>query len=337
MTPLGTAAPEAPHARDGAASRRGYYKDHLGDLPSRLREAVPTDVLRDLHHRSAVRHFLIVARQAALLALCAWGAIRFDDPWIWVPLAALQGTVILSFIILLHEVVHETVFQHRRPGTYVWLGRLYALPSAIAATQFKKWHLDHHDQLGSASADPKRAHLSPKRNARWLKLLYMTAGLFVIYAKAAATAARAYTPQMRRTIALERLANVVVHAAVIAAIWRVAGGEAVVRAWLVPLFVFFPMAFTVNRLGQHYWVDPTDPAKWGTRVDGSFLMNAVFLQSNHHMEHHYFPSVPLYHLPALNRRLRPFWDRIGHPSRSYPRLLWKWFVENRAPHTNWDD
>jgi hypothetical protein len=45
--------------------------------------------------------------------------------------------------------------------------------------------------------------------------------------------------------------------------------------------------------------------------------------------------VPLQNLPALNRRLRPFWDGIGHPSRTYRQLLWKWFVENGPPHADW--
>lgn len=337
MVPVETAAPEAPAPPlgDDAAPRRGFYKRHLGDLPHRLLEAVPPDALRALHSRSPARHFLIAGRQAALLVALAWVCVRFEEPWIWVPAAALQGFVILSFIILLHEVVHETVFRHRRPGAYVLLGRLYALPSAIAASQFRRWHLDHHDELGSATDDPKRAHLSPKRNARWLKALYMTAGLFVIYARAAAREARTYPAGLRRTIALERLGNLVVHAGVVAALWRLAGGDAVVRAWLVPLFVSFPVAFTVNRLGQHYWIDPSDPAKWGTRVDGNPLLGFLFLNSHLHLEHHYFPSVPLQNLPALNRRLRPFWDAIGHPSRTYGRLLWKWFVENRAPHTDW--
>ena len=331
--PVGGSSPGA-----GPAPRRGYYKEHLGDLPKRLLEAVPPEVLRTLHERSAARHFLIAARQTAILLFLGWVCVRYDNPWIWVPAAALQGTVLLSFIILLHEVVHETVFRHRRPGWYRALALAYALPSSIAASQFKRWHLDHHDELGSKTDDPKRAHLSPKRNARWLKLLYLTPGLFVIYARAAGTEAKTYPAALRRTIALERVTNVAIHLGIIAALWNFTdgGGDAVVRAWLVPLFGFFPAAFTVNRLGQHYWVDPTDPAKWGTRVDGSPVVNFLFLQSNHHIEHHYFPSVPLYRLGALNRRLRPFWERIGHPSRSYPVLLWKWFVENRAPHTNWE-
>ena len=86
------------------------------------------------------------------------------------------------------------MFRHRRPVAYRWLGLLYAAPSAISASQFKRWHLDHHDELGSATEDPKRAHLSPKRNARWLKFLYLTPALFAIYMRAAKTAAKRYPP-----------------------------------------------------------------------------------------------------------------------------------------------
>jgi fatty acid desaturase len=316
---------------------RGYYHDHVDGLPARLLGAVPRDDLRVLHERSGWRHLAIALRQAALGGVCFWGTITYENPWIWVPLAAIQGTVILSFIILLHEVIHECVFRKRRPGLERLLGLLYAAPSTIAASQFGRWHLDHHKGLGSATEDPKRAHLSPKRNARWYKALYMTAGLFFIYMKASSTEARTYDAALKRRIAMEKVTNYVLHASVIAAIWHFFGGEAVLRAYVVPLAVFFPPAFMLNRLGQHYWIDPNDPAKWSTRVDGSPIVNFLFLNSNHHIEHHYFPRVPLYRLPALNRRLRPFWDEIGHPSRSYPALMWGWFVRNSKPHTDWTD
>jgi fatty acid desaturase len=328
--PIPASAPRPPEGR-------GYYKEHMGTLAQRLRQAVPTDELRDFHERSGVRHLLYAARQAFLYAACTFVLIRVDDPWIWVPVAALQGTVILSFIILLHEVVHETVFRSRRPGPMRLLGLLYALPSTISASQFTRWHLDHHRNLGSAEEDPKRAHLSPKRNARWYKALYMTAGLFAIYMKASSTEARKYPPELRRTIAREKIANFLLHGAFVAALWSLFGGEAVLRAYVVPLFVFFPPAFMLNRLGQHYWIDSEDPAKWSTRVDGSPLVRLLFLNSNHHIEHHYFPSVPLYRLPALNRRLRSFWKEIGHANRTYPALLWGWFVKNGSPHSDWDD
>src|SRR6185436_1216525 len=183
MTPVMTSveSPALESREPPMSPDRGYYKDHIDDLPRRLLDAVPSQELRTFHARSGWRHLSIALRQAALGAACLCGMIVFDEPWIWLPLAAVQGTVILSFIILLHEVVHETVFQKRRPGLLRFLGLCYALPSSISASQFTRWHLDHHKGLGSPTEDPKRAHLSPKRNARWYKALYMTAGLFPIY------------------------------------------------------------------------------------------------------------------------------------------------------------
>ncbi len=109
---------------------------------------------------------------------------------------------------LLHEVVHTSVFTRGTPGWKRALGLLYAITSGISASQFTRWHLDHHDNLGSYEDDPKRHWLSPKRNARWFKLLYCTPALMPIYFRAAAQEARSYPEALRRTITRERLATV---------------------------------------------------------------------------------------------------------------------------------
>ncbi len=332
-TTTGPSASRAPPSP--AAPGDGYFHAHRGDLAHRLRRAVARDELKRLHRRSGLRHAAVALRQCALYAACWWALLTFEQPWIWLPVAALQGTVILSFIILLHDVVHECVFRRRRPRALRLLGRIYALPSAISASQFTRWHLDHHRELGSSDRDPKRAYLSPGRNSRLLKLAYMTPALFVIYARAAARALAGYPPALRRTIRVERLLNAALHVALLTALVRTVGWEVALRAHVLPLFAFFPIAFMVNRLGQHYWIDASDPAKWGTRVDGGPLIGLLFLNSHLHLEHHYFPGVPLYRLPALNRAMRPFWDGIGHPSRTYRRLLWGWLVQNHEAHTDW--
>src|SRR5262245_64806933 len=101
---------------------------------------------------------------------------------------------------LLHEVVHNDVVPTRRPRAERALGLAYAITSGISASQFTRWHLDHHDNLGSFEDDPKRHWLSPKRNARWFKLLYCTPALMPIYFRAAAQEARSYPDALRRTI-----------------------------------------------------------------------------------------------------------------------------------------
>jgi fatty acid desaturase len=246
-----------------------------------------------------------------------------------------QGFTVFNFTVLLHEVVHHTVFDRRRPRAERILAWLYAVPSGISSSQFTRWHLDHHAELGSTEDDPKRHHLSPKINARWFKLLYASPALFPIYFRAARKETASYAVPLQRQIRFERKVAILVHLAVLALIWTLAGLPAALRAYIVPVFFVFPIAFTLNRLGQHYDIDPSDPAKWGTLMRGHWFWDFAFLNSNYHLEHHYFAGVPFYRLPALQRALIPFYERHGMRWQNYSGLLYGWLVENRAPHTNW--
>ncbi len=314
-----------------------YYSRETVSLRAELRRTLDRARLRTLHRRSAARHVLVAARQFLLLGACAWGLAAFDHPLIWVPLAIVQGFTVFNFTVLLHEVVHHNVFERRRPRAERLLGWLYAVPSGISASQFTRWHLDHHAELGSEEDDPKRHFLSPRINARWFKLLYCSPALFPIYFRAARLAAAGYDAALRRTIARERAVAMLVHLSVLAAFWAWGGAAIALRAYVVPVFFVFPMAFTLNRLGQHYDIEPDDPAGWTTLVRGHWFWNVVFLNSNFHLEHHYFPGVPFYNLPSLQRDLTPFFERRGLRWRSYGSLVRGWLVENRAPHTRWDD
>ncbi|MEW5765069.1 MAG: fatty acid desaturase family protein [Acidobacteriota bacterium] len=304
-------------------------------LRRELEGAVDRDLLRDLHRLSPFRHgavalglTLAVVVTAALLSL----SLPF---WAWLPLSLLQGLFLFDFTILLHEVLHHLVFPGKREGPTRLLAFLYALPSGISPSQFTRWHLDHHAGLGSPTEDPKRNRLSPKKNARWLKVLYFTPALFWIYFHAAAEETATYEKALRRRITIERLFALLVHAAAAGAIFLAGGFPLLLRLYLVPYLFGFPLAFGLNRLGQHYDIAPEDPARWGTRMRPSRLWDAFFLWSSYHLEHHYFPGVPFYNLRRLNAALRPFFERRALPERSYGWLLWKYLAENRAPHTRW--
>ena len=291
--------------------------------------------MRALHEKSAARHLLVAGRQFAILAMCTWALIRFAHPAIWIPLAIVQGFTVFNFSVLLHEVVHHAVFTGRRPRLERLLALLYATPSGLSASQFTRWHLDHHAELGSEEDDPKRHHLSPKINARWYKLLYATPVLFPIYFRAAKRESSTYEPGLQQRIGRERLLSVGFHLTAIAAIWWGFGLGAAARAHLVPVFFVFPVAFTLNRLGQHYDINPDDPAQWGTLMRGHWFWDFLFINSNYHLEHHYFPGVPFYRLPKVQQALLPFYAARGMRWMTYGKLVYGWLVENQAPHTNW--
>ena len=313
-----------------------YYSDNVGDLKRRLVDSVGRDELRELHEVRPWRHFAVLARHLILVAVCGWALWQSQWPWLWLPAAILQGFNMLGFVILLHEQVHDCIFRNRRPKLQQFLGWLYAFPVGMSATQFKRWHLAHHDELGSHDDDPKRAHLSPKKNARWLKFLYATPALFIIYSRASRQEAERYPADVRRRIRNERLVSILLLVLILAGMISAGGVWPALRVWTIPLLLAFPVAFTLNRLGQHYNVDPTNPAKWSSRVDGNPLWRFLFLWSNHHIEHHYYPRVPFYNLVRLNRRLRPFFRKEEIPNRTYREIVWGWIARNRRAHTNWD-
>ena len=312
-----------------------YYVAHTAALRARLALAVPRDELKRLHHRKPWRHFFVTLRQLALLGLSSWVLATRGEPLIWIPFAFVQGFTIFNFTVLLHEVVHDTVVNRMSPRLTRALGLCYAFPSGISHLQFTRWHLDHHDNLGSNTEDPKRFHLSPKRNARWYKLLYFTPALFPIYFRAARKEAATYAPELRARINRERNLTILGHLTIMTALGFALGPGPMLRIYVVPYFLIFPIAFALNRLGQHYYIDPANPAQWSTLVRSSLFWNFAFLWSNFHLEHHYFPRVPFYNLPRLHRLLRPFYRQEGMKPTGYARLLYGWLVRNGAPHTNW--
>ncbi|MFN0204805.1 MAG: fatty acid desaturase family protein [Planctomycetota bacterium] len=336
-TAIPAAAAEPASAYNNSAppvSKQRYYVHQTQELRFALHDSVPPDPLLKLHQKSAARHFLVYAWQLFLTIASTVVLINFDQPWIWIPVAFVQGFTVFNYTVLLHEVVHSGVFKHQRPGWMRFLGLLYAIPSGISATQFTRWHLDHHNELGSATDDPKRFHLSPKRQERWYKLLYFTPALFPIYFRAAKRETATYPQELRDRIRWERMAAMAFHLSIAIGLlvidWRMA-----MRVHIVPVFFIFPIAFAMNRLGQHYFINPKDPAQWSTLVKANPFWRVAFLNSSYHLEHHYYPGIPLYNLHQSHLLLREFYKKRGMQAVGYSQLLWGWIVKNGKPHTNW--
>jgi fatty acid desaturase len=216
------------------------------------------------------------------------------------------------------------------------LGLFYAFPSGISATQFTKWHLDHHAGLGSPTEDPKRHHLSPKVNKRWVKLLYYTPALPFIYFRAAREEASSYSPELQQRIKTERLLTILFQFSLMGLCYFLGGAGVLLRVYVVPVFFVFPIAFSLNRLGQHYNIRPEDPAQWSTLVKSSRFWNIAFLYSNFHLEHHYFPGVPFYNLARVHKLLKSFYAQRGMKAYGYAELFYRYIILNKEPHTDWE-
>jgi fatty acid desaturase len=315
-----------------------YYSQHAVAVKHQIMTTLDKDEVRRLHTMEPWKHFLIVFRQYLLLIASTLGLIYFETPWIWIPLAFVLGFTIFNFTVLLHEVVHNAVFVPGRKSRLLnrILGLVYAFPSGISASQFTRWHLDHHAELGSSTEDPKRFHLSPKVNKRWVKLLYYTPALFFIYFRAAATETSTYPENLQKVIKRERLCTILFQLSLVALCYFLGGAGVLLRAYVLPVFFIFPIAFSLNRLGQHLNINPEDPAQWSTLVKSSWFWNFSFLYSNFHVEHHYFPGIPFYNLARVHKILQPFYRSRGMKAYGYAELFYRYIILNNSPHSDWE-
>ncbi len=317
-------APASPRPEEyPPAGGEHHWAKVTRELRHRLAKEIPRDVLKELHRKNPARHLAIAARQFLILGVASGASWMFPQPWIWIPAALVAGWTIFNFTVLLHEVVHRAVFNGPRPAAERALAILYAVPSGISSLQFTRWHLTHHAELGDSEADPKRHYLSP------------TPALFPIYFRAARRETATYPPALQRRIAWERRGTIAFHLAVMAVIFLLGGWGVLARVYLVPYFLVFPIAFALNRLGQHYAIVPEDPAKWGSIIRPSRWWDFWYLYSAYHLEHHYFTAVPFYNLRRLHFALQPFFDSIDWQPTTYGRLFKAWIFENKAPHSNW--
>ncbi len=176
-----------------------YYSQHAVAVKRQIMASLDKDVVKRLHKIEPWKHFLILSWQYFLLAASTLVLIVTENPWIWIPFAFIQGFTIFNFTVLLHEVVHNAVFVPGKKSRVLnrLMGLVYAFPSGISASQFTRWHLDHHAGLGSPTEDPKRFHLSPKINKRWIKMVYYTPALFFIYFRAAGRETATYQENLQ--------------------------------------------------------------------------------------------------------------------------------------------
>ena len=170
--------------------------------------------------------------------------------------------------MLLHEVVHHTIFD----AAPSWRGARARAGSTPCRAGSPRASSRAGTSIITPSSAPTRTIPSgttcrPKINARWFKLLYCSPALFPIYFRAARRESATY-PARRCSgaIALERKVSIAAHLSALALIWTLAGGAAAaLRAYIIPVFFVFPIAFTLNRLGQHYDIDPTGSRRSGAR------------------------------------------------------------------------
>jgi fatty acid desaturase len=253
---------------------------------------------------------LDAARSYALIA--AGIAAALASPWALLPSVLLIGSQQYALQILLHDGMHGRLLRRKRDSDR--LARLllcYPILEPLAG--FRRKHLDHHRHLGEG-ADPDRYYHATDDKATRLRFLLFLSGLSSAWAtwrqRQQRVEGRPGRPQAEAEAAESRFdlrALAATQLGIAALLTGLGGWWAYPVLWLLPWGLGVYLAQNLRSFAEHAQPEPDRQADRHRHVTfTASRLERFFIapnNMNHHAEHHMYPQVPYYHLPALRAQL----------------------------------
>ena len=285
--------------------------------------------LKSLARRSDAPGLTYLATWAVALALAGslvWFAL--GTVWVW-PAMFVYGVVMsVPSYSLSHETAHGTAFRSRRLNEAVfWFTSLLYGEEPLHR---RYTHTNHHTHTWYVRLDSQMPFDTPLDLKGWL---YDISGLSVHKFQLRVLwqlATRRYTELMRAVAPEAELPKMTRNARIFGLVYLGLAGT-VVAGYTWPLWFYVlprvlggPIMLMFNII-QHAEMQENSPSimkstrTFRTDPVGRFL----YMNMNHHIEHHLYPQVPFYSLPALHEAVA---EQTPDPDPGFWRtnldLLW---------------
>jgi len=232
------------------------------------------------------------------------------------PAMALHGVTLVTMFAPMHECVHRTAFASRATNEVV--GWIAGVLSFYNSTYYRYYHTWHHRYTQDPARDPELIY--PKASSRVQYLLEITGVMFwlrrAIDYPALAFGRTRHLPfvprSARHRIALSVSMQLLIYLAGAATI--ALGFPTVLYYWFLPLILAQPFLRALLVV-EHTACSEDRNGLTNTRTTlGSFPIRLLMWNMPYHAEHHLYPSIPFYRLPAVHLQLR---DHLMHIAPSY--------------------
>jgi fatty acid desaturase len=326
-----------------------------GSRNAQARRLLTPAELAPLTRLSAARSLLSTGLTFGLIAAAvALAVATWPSAWGLLSIVVI-GIAQHGLFVLAHEAAHYRLFAHRTANDLV--GRFVGMVGGVSMCTYRVTHRLHHNHLYTEEDPDTAIHGGYPRGKGYLlnKLARDLLGLnawktFAYFFGAPAINAETNreirplddtSPELRAAARRDRLWVVGFHLAAPIAAFAVGGGQGLALylvLWVVPLVTVLQPILRLRAICEHGATeDLTSPltAARTNRTTGSLgnWLARMFLfphHVNYHVEHHLYPAVPHYHLPALHRLLvdkgalqaaevRDFagtWQRVFAPRRT---------------------
>ena len=285
------------------------HKEFLASLPTQTRQA-----LLQKSDRAGLLH--LVGHWGAILLV--GGLIALEVPY-WGLLLPIQGVLLIFNFTLLHECTHKTPFKTGWLNEVVgWItGFLVGLPFLW----FRYFHLAHHKYTNDPKNDPELVG-HPKPDS-WGRYVWHVSGLPVWAAQirgliriAAGRDQGWFIPKSARIrVRVESIIIVIFY--VVTLLYSLTISTMAIKVWIIPAILGQPF-LRLYLLAEHgRCPQVADMLQNSRTVFTNWAVKFVAWNMPFHAEHHTYPSVPFWRLPALHSLMQ---DHLKTTENGYTRF-----------------
>jgi fatty acid desaturase len=295
--------------------------DYAEDIAVRL----PPERVRELSRLTPWRTTCHLALEwggiVAAIALCH----RYWHPALYVLAVLWIGARQHALGILMHEGTHYRLYSNRRLNDFV--GEvLLAWPLFFTMRGYAAAHVPHH-RFVNTERDPDWVRKQtpewdfPMPRGRLARILLMDlTGLNTLAFLGRARALAGQKAPLGFT-----LGRVAFYTGLLGAIALTHAWVGFLIYWVVPSLTWTKLILRWRSIAEHFAVENRHPANRTRTVLPTWLERLFVAPKNihFHIEHHLYPSVPFYRLPALHALLmdQPEFREHAHLTRSYWNVL----------------
>jgi fatty acid desaturase len=276
--------------------------------------------LRRFSHLDVARGLIGVARQWFIISVAITVATSTQSWVVYLVAIVVIATRQHALAVLMHDASHYLLHRNRTVNTIV-SNLLLSFPLLISTDRYRRHHLLHHRYLNS-DRDPDRDDSIAPASRRALMLLLgkdliglsairtlTTMSYFsVLGAMFKPSSSADGLPPLERRLAIVFFSGVPAIVLVLGAWWQL------LILWIVPMMSVLPPILRLRALAEHGACASTNQLDSARTVDAGVIERMLLAPCNvnYPQEHHLYPSVPFYHLPALSRLLREQREFIDH-------------------------
>jgi fatty acid desaturase len=301
--------------------------EYVGKLPSQ----VPPEILRRL---STLNPYIPVAR-IVLEWVMILGSIslawRFWHPALYLLMLLWIGSRQHALGVLMHEGAHFRMFKNKVVND--WVSDIFlAWPILITTASYRANHSRHHRYTNTESDPDCHRKLFQMPAADWefpttwrrlaaiflkditaISSIYIVKSVILLGRTNKDTKTTEVKPGKDARPLAAALARVVFYLAILASAIAFGFWKQLLLFWFVPYLTTFNLLLHVRSIAEHFATANDHPLNI-TRTTLISGWEKIFFpyNINYHIEHHLYPSVPFYRLPALHAALRQQPDYVQH-------------------------